>query len=458
MLSSKKALTPGPPSLGKKQSSSQLRVTRRWLRLVTLATICSLCYGIMSLCQQLIAPPIPPNPELAKSFDGSLHPSSPLPPVIDLRPPKPATTSPIYLSFNATQVEPLHRFSIPATFDLEEAKKFKQQYYELTPPNNNQQKIRLDYPREQARFSKLDTGNYIMIPNSHFALTQPLPPFGASSTPNNTHELFEIAKADKKYFWECAKDKKLDHRFVDQKYCKVVNGSMPVLNHNLTAVHESLVDMLRAWSTFARERELVWWISHGELIGFFWSGKMLPWDTDLDIQMPISQLIQLVHWNGTLIGNRFLIDVNPAFLSRRPSRENVIDARIIDSMTGTIIDITALTEVEGKDGVVSCKSPHHYHIAELIPLVETVLEGIVVWRPRAVISILKEEYGAKSMVHSRFLKYGVGAFRFDFRHHKWVSLRAERKEAYGSERIVLGILLLTMISFSAFVVYMIVSS
>ncbi|KAJ3064937.1 hypothetical protein HDU98_011664 [Podochytrium sp. JEL0797] len=177
-------------------------------------------------------------------------------------------------------------------------------------------------------------------------------------------------------------------------------SSKVIPTHDYPAAHESLTQMLQAWSTFSQQNGILWWIQHGPLLGWFWNGKLLPWDMDLDIQMSTRQVMELVKWNGTLIHGRFLIDMNPNLACRTMQENNVIDARVVDTLTGYMIDITAVTMVLEAKGIQTlyCKSPHPYQYEELMPLRETLLAGIIVWRPRAALTILKEEYQERAML------------------------------------------------------------
>ncbi|KAI8607868.1 hypothetical protein BC830DRAFT_1042885, partial [Chytriomyces sp. MP71] len=162
---------------------------------------------------------------------------------------------------------------------------------------------------------------------------------------------------------------------------------------------ESLVGLLQSWSDFASTQNLPWWIAHGALIGWFWNARLLPWDADLDIQVPTRTLLRLLPHNNTLHAPdaRYLLDVNPHVVHRSPQTNNTIDARWIDTWTGYMIDITGLTQY-ASTGRMHCKTPHPYSIAQLMPLHETWVEGVRVWRPRDVVGILVEEYGEQSLI------------------------------------------------------------
>ncbi|KAI8617950.1 LicD family-domain-containing protein [Chytriomyces sp. MP71] len=244
------------------------------------------------------------------------------------------------------------------------------------------------------------------------------------------------AKQDRKYFFECGADSKRDLRFADPAICTPEDNL-----HNLAYAQLSLRALLTSWVKFTRKNHVVWWISHGEMLGWFWNGKLLPWDVDWDIQMSTFQLVQLAVHNGTMIEDRFLIDVNPASLVRTKQESNMIDARIIDTWTGYFVDITGVTfldkslmlqdyadEIIGvhaadhteriqklnetlTSDTVYCKSIHTYEYDDLIPLYETVVDGLRVWRPKNAVKILLREYNANALVEE--------SYTVDLRKERW---------------------------------------
>ncbi|KAJ3066689.1 hypothetical protein HDU98_010023 [Podochytrium sp. JEL0797] len=257
---------------------------------------------------------------------------------------------------------------------------------------------------------RYDTGRFLNVPRSHFDLVQPLPKgFNATSA-------LEIAVHDQKYFIECELDGKRDLRFGPKEFCQPTTRS-------LEAVHESLPALLKSWAAFSERNQIVWWISHGEMIGWFWNARLLPWDFDLDIQMSVFQLTQLLQFNQTMIDDRFLIDVGPNVLVRTPQFDNTIDARVVDTKTGYFMDITGLAQISSSSvDEVRCKSPHAYGYADIMPLRETVLEGVKVWRPREVSKILKQEYGLKALYSPIFYAKGQGLYKWSRASQLWLKM------------------------------------
>ncbi|RMZ67179.1 mannosylphosphate transferase [Pyrenophora seminiperda CCB06] len=173
--------------------------------------------------------------------------------------------------------------------------------------------------------------------------------------------------------------------------------------------------MVRAYLTFFRENELDTWIAHGTLLGWWWNGKRLPWDSDLDTQVSETTLHHLggahnqtrykyVSHDGT-VQREYLLDVNPWIWQReRGDGANIIDARWIDTRNGLFIDITGLSEVhpDTHPGWWSCKNYHMYHTSDLYPMRETMFEGVMAKVPYDYDKILVDEYKEKALTATEF--------------------------------------------------------
>ena len=182
---------------------------------------------------------------------------------------------------------------------------------------------------------------------------------------------------------------------------------------------DTQLHMLRAYLTFFNDHHIESWLAHGTLLGWWWNGKMLPWDWDIDTQVSGSTLKYLgEHYNHTHydyvsqndppIKRTYLLDVNPASLEReRGNGNNIIDARWIDTTNGLYIDITGLSETHPEDqpGVWVCKNYHRYHTTDLYPMRDTMYEGVIAKVPYAYDLILGQEYGSKAMVLTDYQGY-----------------------------------------------------
>ncbi|KAM9934684.1 hypothetical protein OXX80_005729 [Metschnikowia pulcherrima] len=229
--------------------------------------------------------------------------------------------------------------------------------------------------------------------------------------------------------------------------------------------------LAKAWLRFSYTFGLKSWLAHGSLLGWYWNGLNLPWDQDIDVQMPYMSFTKLAAHNQSLIldlvddpdiagVHSYFLDVNPHFKNRIGDKENVVDARFIDTHTGMYVDITALAispkselhrsfeadansrllqvfDANYKDEIRSatldpkpfildeyhkqlekkasnswhskhlynCKDFHFYHLEELGPLIETSFEGETAYVPRNFKNILQREYpkGLTSKCHGDWL-------------------------------------------------------
>ncbi|RLV84013.1 Protein MNN4 [Meyerozyma sp. JA9] len=177
--------------------------------------------------------------------------------------------------------------------------------------------------------------------------------------------------------------------------------------------------MIRVWFQFAESNNIPSWINYGSLLGWSYNGVNMPWDTDIDVQMPIRHLDRLGReFNRSIIienpryGNgKYYLEVAPTYTAQGNGR-NFIDARFIDINTGLYIDISALAHTnfkppkklfKGLENVedlkamtVHCKNWNWHTLDELLPLRHTYFEGGEAYIPRNVSRILTRKYGKTS--------------------------------------------------------------
>lgn len=177
---------------------------------------------------------------------------------------------------------------------------------------------------------------------------------------------------------------------------------------------ETLHNLIRSYLNFFRDRGLETWIAHGTLLGWWWNGRILPWDWDIDTQVSGDTLAYLAsHMNQTKhqyenpeshTAREYLLDVNPMSAERtRGDGMNIIDARWIDTKNGLYIDITGLSEIDPEQpGVISCKNMHSYRMKDLYPMRETTFEGVPVRVPYAYDKLLVEEYQQKALTLTEY--------------------------------------------------------
>lgn len=176
-----------------------------------------------------------------------------------------------------------------------------------------------------------------------------------------------------------------------------------------------LRDLVRSYLATMQARGVETWLAHGTLLGWWWNGRVMPWDYDLDVQVSNDTLQWLGdHLNRTEHAyrgpvdaqtpmpavKRYLLDVNPHHVDvTRGDGMNIIDARWIDMANGMFIDITGLRERNPDvPGVWSCKNHHRYTGQDLWPMRTTEFEGVRARIPYSFEKILSAEYGPKSLV------------------------------------------------------------
>ncbi|KAL1844951.1 hypothetical protein VTK73DRAFT_1449 [Phialemonium thermophilum] len=158
------------------------------------------------------------------------------------------------------------------------------------------------------------------------------------------------------------------------------------------------------------------WLMHGTLLGWWWNKQIMPWDSDVDVQVSESSMYYLAaYYNMTVFhyktpripeGRDYLLEINPHYTIRDTSDKlNVIDARWIDTESGLFIDITtaryAWNHPKG-EGMIVCKDGHEYRDTYLYPLRDTTFEGVPAKIPYKYKALLAAEYGLKSLVNKDF--------------------------------------------------------
>ncbi|KAK2787397.1 hypothetical protein FQN53_005308 [Emmonsiellopsis sp. PD_33] len=209
---------------------------------------------------------------------------------------------------------------------------------------------------------------------------------------------------EEKYFHEPGNDDILGH--YDTRY---FHGAVTYDERSDTLLH-----MIRAYLDFFRENGLETWIAHGTLLGWWWNGKLLPWDWDVDTQVNTATLLRMGDYFNQTISNytspdgvkhSYLLDVNLYSRYRqRGEGKNIIDARWIDTRNGLYIDITGVSELnkEKEPGVLQCKNFHKYKTSDLYPLRDSMYEGVPAKIPYRYHDILIKEYGHSALIVQDF--------------------------------------------------------
>tara|TARA_R110002003_G_scaffold665_1_gene21055 strand:- start:5685 stop:6803 length:1119 start_codon:yes stop_codon:yes gene_type:complete len=265
------------------------------------------------------------------------------------------------------------------------------------------------------------------------------------------------------------------------------------LPHTTRQFHLRL--MLKAYMDTMERIGVRTWLMHGCLLGWWWNGHIMPWDTDIDVMVDEGGIVELGSWWNMSVhafrasdfdfplmpsdvpatvsqhgastdeeaiaqentrvskrmlhedlaahGKKYLLEVNPAYTNTSTrDRENVIDARWIDTATGLFIDITTLhtqppvkqyshkthtyhpvPPANGEQPLYT-KDQHAYTSAHMFPLRQSTFEGVNVRVPFDYEELLLDEYGPESLLEKWYR-----GWRFDEEAHAWV----ETPEAAGIE-------------------------
>ena len=184
------------------------------------------------------------------------------------------------------------------------------------------------------------------------------------------------------------------------------------------------------------------WIMHGSLLGWWWNRKVMPWDSDVDVQVSEASLDFLASYHNMTVhrfpivpdlraetgdddgdggvdeknekkkekekGRSYLLEINPHYRNGSVTDTlNVIDARWIDMTTGLFIDITGLrrdreAEQAGRPGQMMCKDRHQYMYDDIFPLRDSVFEGVPARVPFKYIELLEQEYGKTALTRTEY--------------------------------------------------------
>ena len=220
-----------------------------------------------------------------------------------------------------------------------------------------------------------------------------LPQGTALTIPHQACDVKLVEEVETKFFHEIYMTWHLDSRFGR----KIKDRDPPISDDERTVI---LKRMFRYWSDFADSRFIPYNIAHGVLLGWTWGQKIMPWDDDLDVQVPSEYLNVLLSLSNQTYYGRYLLEVNPSFNLLSPDKKtrNTVEARFIDTKSGFFIDITGLYTVENRDDstghvMIGDKNGHTYRINNFYPLIRTSFEGIQTWIPFNTTQYLTDEYG-----------------------------------------------------------------
>lgn len=216
-----------------------------------------------------------------------------------------------------------------------------------------------------------------------------------------------------KYWHEAVFHEHYDGRFADHQLSYVDQQT------NLSAA-------IQAYLGTMADLGIETWIMHGTLLGWFWNRKIMPWDSDIDVQVELADMHFLAsYYNMTMHryssptmpnGRRkYLLEINPGYVNGSKSDVlNAIDARWIDTETGVFIDITSVRPKKGEKGALTVKDTHEYSEGDIFPLINDKFEGKPVKIPRLYAKLLEIEYGRDALMNTKFERHEFNSMTLEW--------------------------------------------
>ncbi|MCJ1442913.1 MAG: hypothetical protein MMC23_003410 [Stictis urceolatum] len=211
--------------------------------------------------------------------------------------------------------------------------------------------------------------------------------------------------SNKKYFHESTFHPHYDGRFATK--------TLPDAERRI-----NLTALVKSYLATMKDLGAETWLMHGTLIGWWWNRKILPWDSDIDVQMTFDSMaflhnyyqLYVFHWTHPDIpgGRDYMLEINEQFdKDNENNRYNAIDGRWIDMQTGIFIDITAVKpndemRAKGQLGALKCKDNHKYNESDIFPLRDSTFEGVDVKIPYEYAWLLEEEYTKRALTKDEF--------------------------------------------------------
>lgn len=245
-----------------------------------------------------------------------------------------------------------------------------------------------------------------------------------------------------KFFHEASLLKSYKENWLGEHYdWRFFNGLTVGKSEQMISLHK----LIKAYLEFCINEGLVTWIAHGSLLSWYWNGLVFPWDTDLDVQMPIGELnklaehfnqslvIELISKNGHFNGmGKYFIDISSSITYREKGNgNNNIDARFIDVDTGLYVDITGLSitntprpsrfeylepkfaDVSGqenfnanqKHGLANCRNKHFIKIDEIEILRPIHFQNQLTYIPTNFLIMINNEYDLELITEKNYRDY-----------------------------------------------------
>lgn len=196
-----------------------------------------------------------------------------------------------------------------------------------------------------------------------------------------------------------------------------------------------LHQLLHTWLHFSFNAGFLSFPSHGSLLAWYWNSLVFPWDSDVDVILPVMDLTNLcMNYNNSLIVQsptdgfgKYYLDCSSSLIVREHGNgANNIDARLIDVDSGMYIDLTGLAvsadtgmtserrdhfrieniskepdadlyKIHGDRELYNCRNSHFYSHRELSPLRLTMMEHAPAFVPSNMKEMVEPEYGHQAL-------------------------------------------------------------
>ncbi|MCJ1321300.1 hypothetical protein MMC15_006644 [Xylographa vitiligo] len=176
----------------------------------------------------------------------------------------------------------------------------------------------------------------------------------------------------------------------------------------------ALIDLTRSYLATMADLGTTTWLAHETLLSWHLDQQPLPWASNVAMHIPLSNLTFLAaYYNMTVHSygiSQYLLDINPWYGERNGSTDagNVVDARWIDMQTGLYVDVTAVGDRWGGEGMrmLVAKDGHTYDREAVFPLRESRFQDERAWVPRDAVAVLAREYGQEALRRKVFRGYG----------------------------------------------------
>ncbi|KAL2141471.1 hypothetical protein VTI28DRAFT_2345 [Corynascus sepedonium] len=191
----------------------------------------------------------------------------------------------------------------------------------------------------------------------------------------------------------------------------------------------ALKNLVRAYLSTLDELKVETWLVHSTLLGWWWGKQLLPWDLNIRMQVPESEIFFLAaYYNMSTFRfkgpdmpkrRKYMLQLSPYSKDRvQADPRHPADARWIDTESGLSLEVYAVRynlSHPGGEGMLSCKDGSDIMDTYLFPLRNTTFEGVTARIPYRYRELLVMEYGPEALKETN-----QNDHRFDENGGQWV--------------------------------------